>query len=204
MGNNQPTQKETWKPIPGWENLYEVSDQGRVRSLDRIYVRASGQTVHNKGKVLSPAKYHCGHLHVNLRAAPRKEKWRVHKLVLMAFVGPCPEGMEVCHNNGNPADNRLENLRYDTHSANLLDRNEHGTCHYRKRTHCPRGHKLEAPNLMRSLYGKNRRRACLACNRASAVISRIPEFEKYRQEIADQKYAEILAGITRGKPFVAQ
>lgn len=57
----------------------------------------------------------------------RGRKYRVHRLVLEAFVGPCPPGMECCHNNGNPADNRLENLRWDTRSANCLDAVQHGT-----------------------------------------------------------------------------
>jgi hypothetical protein len=51
----------------------------------------------------------------------------VHRLVLEAFVGPCPEGMEGCHNNGNKADNRIANLRWDTPTNNSLDRNAHGT-----------------------------------------------------------------------------
>lgn len=51
----------------------------------------------------------------------------VHRLVLEAFVGPAPEGMEGCHNNGDPWDNRLENLRWDTHQANMADAAAHGT-----------------------------------------------------------------------------
>lgn len=52
---------------------------------------------------------------------------RVSRLILETFVGPCPEGMECCHNNGNPEDNRLENLRWDTRSNNHLDKIKHGT-----------------------------------------------------------------------------
>jgi hypothetical protein len=51
----------------------------------------------------------------------------VHELVLTAFVGPRPVGMETCHNDGNPLNNHLTNLRWDTHQANQLDRNRHGT-----------------------------------------------------------------------------
>lgn len=51
----------------------------------------------------------------------------VHRLVLEAFVGPCPDGMECCHNNGVRSDNRLENLRWDTRKANGQDRIKHGT-----------------------------------------------------------------------------
>ena len=52
---------------------------------------------------------------------------RVHRLVLEAFVGPCPEGLEACHSNGDPTDNRLENLRWGTHEDNHQDRVKHGT-----------------------------------------------------------------------------
>jgi len=51
----------------------------------------------------------------------------VHQLVLSAFVGPCPDGMQCCHNNGNRADNRLTNLRWDTPKSNSADRHKHGT-----------------------------------------------------------------------------
>jgi hypothetical protein len=50
----------------------------------------------------------------------------VHRLVAEAFLGPCPSGMECCHNNGVAADNRLLNLRYDTHKSNIDDRARHG------------------------------------------------------------------------------
>lgn len=51
----------------------------------------------------------------------------VHRLVLMAFVGPCPEGMEGCHADGNRANNSLVNLRWDTREANEKDKVQHGT-----------------------------------------------------------------------------
>lgn len=58
-----------------------------------------------------------------------KKKWRVRVpvLVLTVFVGPCPLGLECCHENGDEKDDRLDNLRWDTHSANLMDRRKHGT-----------------------------------------------------------------------------
>ena len=51
----------------------------------------------------------------------------VHRLVLEAFVGPCPEGLECRHRNGNPSDNRLENLCWGTHAENVADKQSHGT-----------------------------------------------------------------------------
>ena len=59
--------------------------------------------------------------------AKRYKTVRLHRLVLEAFVGPCPAGMEVCHNDGDPTNNRLSNLRCDTHRNNMLDMHGHGT-----------------------------------------------------------------------------
>lgn len=63
-----------------------------------------------------------GHVQVQLARNGKRVCTGVHRLVLMAFVGPCPEGMEACHGNDSPADNRLVNLRWDTMSNNLQDR----------------------------------------------------------------------------------
>jgi hypothetical protein len=113
---------ETWKAIPGYEGRYEVSDIGRVRSLDR-YVECEGPIKgkylsKKKGRVLRPGPSNFGHLSVVLG---RNNTQFVHKLVLLAFVGPAPDKHECCHNNGDPADNRLENLRWGTRSENNTD-----------------------------------------------------------------------------------
>ena len=50
----------------------------------------------------------------------------VHRLILEAFVGPCPAGLECRHGNGDPADNCIDNLSWGTHSANCLDKEDHG------------------------------------------------------------------------------
>jgi hypothetical protein len=70
-----------------------------------------------------------GHLFVGLyKVAKERPKTRsIHSLVLEAFVGPCPEGMECCHNDGNAKNNNLCNLRWDTYSNNQLDSVKHGT-----------------------------------------------------------------------------
>lgn len=70
----------------------------------------------------------CG-LSVSVRSVTDKKRSTrmVHRLILEAFVGPCPPGMEACHWNGNPTDNRLENLRWDTPQENTNDKYRHGT-----------------------------------------------------------------------------
>ena len=118
---------ETWRPVVGFETLYEVSDQGRVRSLDHASVRQrrdqySGKTLsyirRHRGRMLRPGPSSSGHLSV---ALGRGNSRLVHALVLEAFVGPCPPGHECCHGDDVPANNLLGNLRWGTRSDNLHD-----------------------------------------------------------------------------------
>jgi hypothetical protein len=116
---------EQWRPVVGHPG-YEVSDLGRVRSLDRI-VEAKGATGgprRYKGQMLNPGPSNFGHLSVVLG---RHKTRMVHTLVLEAFVGPRPKGMDGCHGPGGTQDNRLENLRWDTRSNNILDGVRAGT-----------------------------------------------------------------------------
>lgn len=115
--------QEIWQSIDGYEGMYEVSDLGRVRSLDRVD-RRGRQWV---GKVLSPKVEKYGHLHVALSKDSEKTQINIHRLVMNAFVGPRPAGMEVRHLDGNPKNNAVSNLAYGTTSENQLDRYEHGT-----------------------------------------------------------------------------
>lgn len=116
---------EVWKAVHGFEGLYEVSNAGRVRSLDRIVNSKRRSRQKRKGRILRPGKAH--YLNVNLVDGDRRMGTKVHILVLLSFVGPRPAGMEVCHINGNPYDNRLENLKYGTPKENQSHRIAHGT-----------------------------------------------------------------------------
>ena len=116
---------EIWKDIPGYEGKYQASTLGRIRSLDRI-VRSvchyTGESFNRtiKGRVLRPGK-HCKSGHLSVVLGHGEHGSPVHQLVMQTFVGGPPEGMEVLHNNGDPTDNRLENLRYGTRTENILD-----------------------------------------------------------------------------------
>ena len=134
---------ERWLPIAGYEGSYEVSSLGRVRSLDRINPRGSSYT----GKVLSQCGERDQHLSVTPHAGGLRRNFYVHHLVLVTFVGPCPPGMEGCHWNDIPGDNRLVNLRWDTRRANALDSIRNGTHAKATKTHCPRGHPYSGSNL---------------------------------------------------------
>jgi len=106
-----------WREVRGFAGLYWVSDDGRVWGAPR-----QGSA----GGKLAPAKQPNGYWKVCLYDKRRVARW-IHRLVLEAFVGPCPDGMIACHRNGNPSDNRLANLRWDTHAANYEDARRHGT-----------------------------------------------------------------------------
>jgi hypothetical protein len=118
---------ERWLPIPGYEGFYEASDQGRVKSLARTVQRSDGRPQPVPERVLTPKRVTTGRLQVDLYRDGRKQQCQLHRLVLFAFVGPCPEGMEACHSDGDPTNNRLENLRWDTRAGNHADKIQHGT-----------------------------------------------------------------------------
>lgn len=105
---------EKWKQIESFDGVYEVSDSGRVRSFKRPS---------RQGAILSQGwKGNLKYKVVVLSKKGAKTHLKIHRLVLETFIGPCPNGMEACHNNGINTDNRLSNLRWDTHSENLRDK----------------------------------------------------------------------------------
>ena len=98
------------RPIENFKDYY-ITSSGEVWSIKRK-------------KFLKPGISH-GYLQVSLSKGNKKHTKKIHRLVLEAFVGPCPDGMETCHNNDVKTDNRLENLRWDTHLANTHDAINH-------------------------------------------------------------------------------
>lgn len=102
---------ERWRRIPAFP-LYEVSSSGRVRRWVT-------------GRQLTTYPTNFGHLKVHCGRSGRDKL--VHRLVLEAFVGPCPDGMECRHLNGDPSDNRLDNLAWGSHEENMQDSVRHGT-----------------------------------------------------------------------------
>lgn len=158
---------EAWKPVVGYESFYEVSTRGRVKSLDR---EIEGHTPGGlrcrwlrRGRVLrhipDSDKYHGVRLSVDGKAKRRL----VHHLVLEAFVGRRPDGLEGCHDNDDKDDNTLENLRWDTSSENKRDWLRNG----RVATHCKRRHPLSGDNLYVVLDKVTGwpRRGCRTCRR---------------------------------------
>ena len=155
---------ETWCPVVGFEDYYEVSDKGRVGSLAREVSHPRSGLLHIKARLLKPIIAHTtGYPRVTLNRDGVGSYHHVHRLVTAAFIGPLPEGWHTRHINGNPIDNRLENLTYGTPSENQQDRLRHGTHHNANKTHCKWGHEFTEDNIYRPGDGGRR---CRECTRA--------------------------------------
>lgn len=156
---------EIWKPIPGYEGCYEASNEGRVRSLDRR-INRKGSPAWWKGKELK--------IHVNkttgrpqvclYKIGSKTRTVHVYVLVAEAFLGPRPEGMECCHYDDNPMNNRLDNLRWDTKSANKFDSVRNGIHPQSSKTHCTRGHEFTSENTRVDERSGFVRRHCRRCD----------------------------------------
>jgi len=125
--HNRPDSKESWNAVPGCVGEYEISSRGRVKSLSRVIHRKDGSSWKTKERILVPTLAGRGYLCIAIRGTHCRRRWYLHRLVLEAFVGPCPPGMECRHLNGKRNDNRLENLAWGTPKENGLDRIRHGT-----------------------------------------------------------------------------
>lgn len=153
---------EVWAPVPLYEGLYEVSDRGEVRSVERQL--PDGRHVQgfllSQNRVGPDRSYFAVHLYRDNHRRAR----RVAGIVAEVFLGPCPPGHEVRHMNGNSFDNRATNLAYGTSSQNHLDQVRHGTHPQASKTHCPQGHEYTPENTYRKPSAPNARR-CRTCRR---------------------------------------
>lgn len=153
---------EVWRPVVGYEDSYEVSDHGRVRSIARSITTSDGTVKRLQGKILKAAMNR-RHRHVALCDGDGGKSYRVHRLVLAAFVGPLPDGLEVRHLDDDPNNNHRTNLVYGTRSENMRDRVVNGIHHNAAKTHCKHGHEFTPENTAPNAYGRGRK--CLTCKR---------------------------------------
>lgn len=153
---------EEWRPVFGFEGVYEVSDLGRVRSVDRVVTFPDGRRRRAPGRVLKPWIAN-GYPKVGLKHQGQSKKLYVHDIVLTAFIGRRPDGAACCHGDGVRTNNRLENLRWGTFSENNYDLVAHGTHHQASKTHCPQGHPYSLENTRLYHYQGWRYRYCRAC-----------------------------------------
>lgn len=146
--------REQWRAIPGYEGRYEVSDRGRVRSL-----------VRGKAKIMVAPIDRYGYARLSLRISGGRRNWRVHQLVALAFIGPCPPGLDVLHGDGVKTNCIPSNLRYGTQSENTIDMTIHGSHNMRRKTHCDNGHEFTDENTSMAA-GRNgsKARRCKSCD----------------------------------------
>lgn len=117
--------REIWKDIPAFKGRYQVSNLGRVKRLPLMVKQARGSRLLEE-RIATPTPLRSGHLHVNFRDNGKSITVLVHRLVLEAFVGPCPAGMECCHRDDDPTNNALCNLYWGTRKNNIEDRRRNG------------------------------------------------------------------------------
>ena len=149
-----------WRPVPGYEGLYELNELGQVWSFPRQGSR---------GGLVSAWRTKNGYLHVGLYRDNKREIVPVHQLVALVFLDVRPEGTEVCHRDDDKSDNSASNLYYGTHPENCADMVRNGK-HGGGRgpqTHCNKGHEYtpETTILRPADHGRKRCRTCVEAKR---------------------------------------
>ena len=109
---------EEWRDVKGYEGLYQVSNEGRVKSLDKYVDNRWGTKQFVKGKVLTNVKTQ-GYLYIGLNKNGKYKRYRIHRLVAEAFIPNPNNFLEVNHKDENPDNNTVENLEWCDHSYNI-------------------------------------------------------------------------------------
>ncbi|MEM8781042.1 MAG: NUMOD4 domain-containing protein [Cyanobacteria bacterium P01_G01_bin.49] len=109
---------EIWKDIPGYEGLYQVSNQGRVKSVARVIKSKTGQTYWYSGKILTSGKTNKGYLKVDLKINGKTNSKNIHRLVAMVFVANKNNKPQVNHIDGDKLNNNSSNLEWVTNLEN--------------------------------------------------------------------------------------
>lgn len=155
---------EQWRPIPGYEDLYSVSDLGRVR-------REGGGSGARPGRIVTPVLGRQGYYVVQLWRHSKRFPTTVHALVAAAFIGSRPAGAYVNHIDGQKRNNRVVNLEYVTPGENSAHAYRTGlrVASSSLKTHCPKGHPYDETNTYIDPAGT---RQCRACRRERARADR--------------------------------
>ena len=138
--------------IPGYEGRYEADSDGYIISLLGVKPRV---LKHHEGRGSNK------HFRVGLWKDGKEKTHTVHSLVMLAFRGPAPEGLEVRHLDGDHRNNALSNLQYGTRSENTLDQVDHYVHNNYSKAYCKRGHLFDEDNTIIRSDGNRRCRACL-------------------------------------------
>lgn len=108
---------EIWTPVVGYEQEYEISSYGRVKSRERTLIRNNGRILNLNTRILSPVKNQDGYLNVSLRKGMKQKTFTINRLMAICFLGATTKD-EVDHINSIRNDNRLKNLRIVSHKEN--------------------------------------------------------------------------------------
>ena len=166
--------EEIWRPLTGYGPelgaRYQVSDRGRIRSLDRWVARGAAPAGLVKGRVLktqfNSRGYECVKVMAYTDTGVIGKIVVIHIAVLEAFVELRPTGAVARHLDGDTANNQLSNLAWGSQSENLRDRRRHGTDPQVNKTECPSGHPYDDLNTY--FYERPNghvSRDCRTCNR---------------------------------------
>lgn len=113
--------KEIWKPIKNYENIYQISNYGRIRSLDRYITYPDGHKQFCQEQLMYPGKTHSGYLQIGLNKNHRTYRYYVHQLVAQAFLDNPYHYTEIHHKDYDKTNNNVNNLMWITHEENILD-----------------------------------------------------------------------------------
>jgi len=153
-----------WRPIPGFEGIYDISEFGDVLRITRSATSRPGPIKH----AVHPKN---GYHRVDLRKDGKYHFTLIHRAVAMAFIGE-PTGPVVRHLDGNPGNNHHSNLAYGTYSENSFDTVRHGRNKEALKTHCKHGHPFDAANTG-TRPDRPGSRVCLTCQRNHSAEQRL-------------------------------
>lgn len=191
--------REQWKPVPGFEGLYEVSDHGNVRSLDRMTTGPSGTIRRRRGRLLR-VNYSSNYPMIALSKNGKPSAHSIHRLVAAAFLGipPNADELHVCHWDGDRTNNHVSNLRWDTPTGNFEDMKRHG----RVKMHdvpkspylvCGRGHEMTKTNIISTSEGGSTKNRCAECNKLRVRKSQAEQLVKRLREALRKAEMELAA-----------
>ena len=118
--------EEVWRPVKGYEGIYEVSNIGKVKSCERIVIRSNGRKINFPEKIMKPSINHKGYEVIDLRKNGKRECGFVHRLVGKAFIENPNNKKQINHKNGIKTDNDVRNLEWVTNQENMIHAYKNG------------------------------------------------------------------------------